>query len=423
LDFHKYMLIYINKNKSLQNRFTKYLQIDTQSDPSSPTVPSTAKQKDLGRVLVAELLELGIADAHLDEYGYVYATIPSNSDKQVPVICFCSHMDTSPDCSGYGVKPIIHENYQGQDLVLPDDPAVILKMTAHPDLKHQIGNDIITASGTTLLGADNKAGLAEIMEAAAFLMQNPDLKHGTLKILFTPDEEIGRGVDQADLEKLGADFAYTVDGETLGSIEDETFSADGAVLTIKGVSAHPGFAKGKMESAIKILADVISALPADCLSPESTEAKEGFIHPVSFSGNVEQAEAHFILRAFNNEELAANGELLDATVQNIIEDFPNSTYELKITEQYRNMKEVLDQYPQIMEYGIEAIKRAGITPKQQSIRGGTDGSRLSFMGLPCPNIFAGEHAFHGKQEWASVQDMEKAVETIINIAAIWEERA
>lgn len=423
MNFHKSMLIYINKNKSLQNRFTKYVQIDTQSDPSSPTIPSTEKQKDLGRVLVAELLEMGIADAHLDEYGYVYATIPSNSDKKVPVICFCSHMDTSPDCSGYGVKPVIHENYRGQDLVLPDDPSVVLKMTEHPDLKHQIGNDIITASGTTLLGADNKAGLAEIMEAAAFLMKNPELKHGTIKILFTPDEEIGRGVDKVDLEKLGADFAYTIDGETLGSIEDETFSADGAVLTIKGVSAHPGFAKGKMESAIKILSDVISALPADCLSPESTEAKEGFIHPVSISGNVEQAEARFILRAFNDDELAANGELLDATVQNIIEDFPNSTYELKITEQYRNMKQVLDQYPQVIEYGIAAIKRAGIRPKQQSIRGGTDGSRLSFMGLPCPNIFAGEHAFHGKQEWASVQDMEKAVETIVNIAVIWEEKA
>lgn len=417
------MLKYINKNKSLQNRFIKYVQIDTQSDPLSTSIPSTAKQKDLAAVLVAELHELGIADAQLDEYGYVYATIPSNTAKEVPVICFCSHMDTSPDCSGLQVKPIIHENYQGEDLVLPDDHSVVLKMKEHPDLKDQIGNDIITASGTTLLGADNKAGLAEIMEAAGFLMQHQELKHGTIKILFTPDEEIGRGVDKVNLEKLGADFAYTVDGETLGSIEDETFSADGAVLTINGRSAHPGFAKGKMESAIKILSDVISSLPADCLSPESTELKEGFIHPVSINGNVEQAEAHFILRAFNEEELAANGELLDATVQNIIEDFPNSSYELKITEQYRNMKEILDKYPKVIEYGVEAIKRAGIVPKQQSIRGGTDGSRLSFMGLPCPNIFAGEHAFHGKQEWASVQDMEKAVETIINIAAIWEERA
>ncbi|TKC05287.1 peptidase T [Pedobacter frigoris] len=417
------MLNYQNKNKTLQSRFTKYVQIDTQSDPLSKTIPSTAKQKDLGKVLVADLLEIGIADAHLDEYGYVYATIPSNTDKKVPVICFCSHMDTSPDCTGKDVKPIIHTNYQGQDLVLPDDHAIVLKMSEHPDLKDQIGNDIITASGTTLLGADNKAGVAEIMEAAAFMVQNPEIKHGTIKILFTPDEEIGRGVDKADLQKLGADFGYTIDGETLGSIEDETFSADGAVLTINGVSAHPGFAKGKMESAIKILSDVIAALPADCLSPESTELKEGFIHPVSISGNVEQAEARFILRAFNDEELQANGELLDATVQNIIEDFPNSTYELKITEQYRNMKKVLDQYPDIVANGIEAIKRAGITPKQQSIRGGTDGSRLSFMGLPCPNIFAGEHAFHGKQEWASVQDMEKAVQTIVNIALVWEEKA
>jgi tripeptide aminopeptidase len=399
------------------------LQIDTQSDPASATIPSTEKQKNLGKVLVAELLEMGVSDAHLDEFGYVYATIPSNTEKNVPVICFCSHMDTSPDCSGTNVKPIIHANYQGQDLVLPDDENIVLKMSEHPDLKDQIGNDIITASGTTLLGADNKAGLAEIREAAAFFMQNPGFKHGTVKILFTPDEEIGRGVDKADLKKLGADFAYTIDGETLGSIEDETFSADGAVLTINGVSTHPGFAKGKMESAIKILSDVISALPSDCLSPESTELKEGFIHPVTISGNVEQAQARFILRAFDDEQLEANGELLDATVRNIIEDFPNSTYELKITEQYRNMKKVLDEYPQVIEYGVEAIKRAGITPKRQSIRGGTDGSRLSFMGLPCPNIFAGEHAFHGKQEWASVQDMEKAVETIINISAIWEEKA
>lgn len=417
------MLNYQNKNNSLQNRFAKYVQIDTQSDPTSATIPSTEKQKNLGKVLVAELLEMGVSDAHLDEFGYVYATIPSNTEKNVPVICFCSHMDTSPDCSGTNVKPIIHANYQGQDLVLPDDKSIVLKMSEHPDLKDQIGNDIITASGTTLLGADNKAGLAEIMEAAAFFMQNPGFQHGTVKILFTPDEEIGRGVDKADLKKLGADFAYTIDGETLGSIEDETFSADGAVLTINGVSTHPGFAKGKMESAIKILSDVISALPSDCLSPESTELKEGFIHPVTILGNVEQAQARFILRAFDDEQLEANGELLDATVRNIIEDFPNSTYELKITEQYRNMKKVLDEYPQVIEYGVEAIKRAGITPKRQSIRGGTDGSRLSFMGLPCPNIFAGEHAFHGKQEWASVQDMEKAVETIINISAIWEEKA
>lgn len=417
------MLKYLNSSHTLQNRFTEYVKIDTQSDPSSATVPSTEKQKDLGRVLVAQLLEMGITDAQLDEYGYVYATIPSNSSKNVPVICFCSHMDTSPDCSGYGVKPIIHTNYQGQDLILPDDHAVILKMTEHPDLKHQIGNDIITASGTTLLGADNKAGLAEIMEAAAFLVQNPEIKHGTIKILFTPDEEIGRGVDKADLKKLGADFAYTIDGETCGSIEDETFSADGAVLTVYGVSSHPGFAKGKMESAVKILSDVISALPKDKLTPEATEKREGFLHPVSIQGHAEQAEAHFIIRDFDDDLLAEHGRTLDAIVKKVMTAYPNATYELKIKEQYRNMKKVLDQHPQVLEYGVLAIERAGVEPKKQSIRGGTDGSRLSLMGLPCPNIFAGEHAFHGKQEWASVQDMEKAVQTIVNLAVIWEEKS
>ncbi|MCX2478605.1 peptidase T [Pedobacter sp. MC2016-15] len=417
------MLKYLNSSNSLQNRFTEYVKIDTQSDPASASIPSTEKQKNLGKVLVAQLLEMGIADAHLDDYGYVYATIPSNSDKNVPVICFCSHMDTSPDCSGFEVKPVIHENYQGQDLVLPDDPSVILKMAEHPDLKHQIGNDIITASGTTLLGADNKAGLAEIMEAAAFLVAHPELKHGTIRILFTPDEEIGRGVDKADLKKLGADFAYTVDGETCGSIEDETFSADGATLIIHGVSSHPGFAKGKMESAIKILGDVLSALPKDRLTPEATEQKEGFLHPVSVQGTVEQAEAHFIIRDFDDELLAEHGRTLEILVQQVMENYPNATYELRIKEQYRNMKKVLDQYPQVLEYGVLAIERAGIQVKKQSIRGGTDGSRLSLMGLPCPNIFAGEHAFHGKQEWASVQDMEKAVETIINLALIWEEKS
>lgn len=406
---------------SLTDRFVKYVKIDTQSDSASPTTPSTAKQKDLGKVLVEELLEIGISDAHLDQHGYVYATIPSTTEKQIPVLCFCSHMDTSPDCSGANVKPIIHKNYQGEDLVLPDDQSVILRLAEHKDLKNQMGNDIITASGTTLLGADNKAGVAEIMEAAAYLMQNQQIKHGVIKILFTPDEEIGRGVDKVDLEKLGADIAYTIDGETLGSIEDETFSADGAKLIIKGVSAHPGFAKGQMESAIKILAEIIGALPKDKLSPESTSQKEGFIHPVGISGSVEQAEANFILRDFDDDLLKSHGETLEEIVKQVLTAYPKSAYSLTIKEQYRNMKQVLDKYPQIMANGIEALKRAGVTPLRQSIRGGTDGSRLSFMGLPCPNIFAGEHAFHGKQEWVSVQDMVKAVETIVHLVQVWEE--
>ncbi|WP_082454963.1 peptidase T [Pedobacter sp. Leaf41] len=413
---------YINFNNSLAHRFIKYAKIDTQSDPNSATCPSTKKQKNLGKVLVQELLEIGISDAEMDENGYVYGTIPATSDKNLPVIFFCSHMDTSPDCSGENVKPIIHDNYQGQDLILPDDNNIVIKLAEHRDLKQQFGNSIITASGTTLLGADNKAGLAEIMEAAAFLMNNPDVKHGTIKILFTPDEEIGRGVDKANLEKLGADFGYTIDGETLGSIEDETFSAEGATLTVNGVSTHPGFAKGKMESAIKIIADIIASLPKDTLTPEATHQKEGFIHPVSIGGQVEQAEAHFIIRDFTDEKLAEHGKFLDETIKNVLKNYPNSTYNLEIKPQYRNMKQVLDKHPKIVEYGIEAIERAGVVAKQQSIRGGTDGSRLSYMGLPCPNIFAGEHAFHSKQEWVSVQDMEKAVQTIINIAVIWEEK-
>ncbi len=403
-------------------RFLRYVTIDTQSDPYSPTCPSTEKQKDLGKVLVEELLAMGIIDAHLDEHGYVYATLPSNTTKQVPVLCYCSHMDTSPDCSGAGVKPIIHKNYQGQDLVLPDDPKQVLRLAEHPDLSQQFGNDIITASGNTLLGADNKAGLAEIIDCVHFLLNNPTIKHGTIKLLFTPDEEIGRGVNKADLQKLGAEVAYTVDGETLGSLENETFSADGAVLHISGVSSHPGFAKGKMESALKITAELIAALPKNECSPESTEGKQGFIHPVAIKGSVEEASIEFILRDFTDEGLIAHANYLRKLAEEILKAHPNASYSLKTTEQYRNMKQVLDQYPKLTELGLEAIRRAGITPKLQSIRGGTDGSRLSFMGLPCPNIFAGEHAFHSKLEWISVQDMNKAVKTLVHLAVLWEEK-
>lgn len=412
-----------NISYTVVERFIKYTAIDTQSDPSSKTCPSTEKQKDLANLLVSELLEIGLKDAHCDENGYVYATIPSNTDKDVPVICFCSHMDTSPDCSGSNVKAIIHKNYQGQDIILPDDVSQVLKMKDHPDLKDQIGNDIITASGKTLLGADNKAGLAEIMDAANFLVSHPEHKHGTIKILFTPDEEIGRGVDKADLKKLNADFAYTVDGETAGSIENETFSADGVKLLIKGVSSHPGFAKGKMESAIKIASRIVACLPKEKLSPESTEGKDGFIHPVSISGSVEEATVEFIIRDFSSIALKNHERILDVIVREVLEEYPNSTYQLLVEEQYRNMKEVVDHYPRLIDLGVKAIERAGLKPKLQSIRGGTDGSRLSFMGLPCPNLFAGEHAFHGKQEWVSVQDMEKAVLTIINLALLWEEES
>ena len=410
-----------NYKNTVSERFLKYVQIDTQSDPYSESQPSTEKQINLSRILVEELIDMGIADAHLDEFGYVYATIQSNSTKNIPTICFCSHVDTSPDCTGANVKPIVHKNYQGQNLVLPDDNNQIIRFLEHEDLAHQIGNDIITASGTTLLGADNKAGVAEIMDAAYYLVNNPDIKHGKIKILFTPDEEIGRGTQAVDLKKLGADFAYTIDGETLGSLEDETFSADSVKITITGVSQHPGFAKGRMESALKIASEIVAKLPKNTLSPETTEGMEGFIHPTNINGMVEMATVEFIIRDFTVEKLHAHELVLSEIMNNVLRNYHNSKATFEVHEQYRNMKKILDKFPHVSEYAMEAIRRSGIEPNRRSIRGGTDGSRLSFMGLPCPNIFAGEHAFHGKHEWVSVQDMEKAVETIVNLCMVWEE--
>lgn len=408
---------------TVAERFLRYVKIDTQSDPESSTYPSTEKQKDLSRLLVEELKEMGIKDAHLDEFGYVYATIPSNTDKKVPVICFCAHVDTSPDCSGKNVNPIVHKNYRGGNIVLPADTSQVLTPEDHPELLNQIGNDIITADGTTLLGADNKAGVAEIMDAAYFLMTHPEVKHGTIKILFTPDEEIGRGVDKVDLKKLGADYAYTMDGETLGHIENETFSADMVTVEINGFSVHPGYAKGKMESAIKIAAAVVDAFPKEHSSPETTEGREGFVHPLSVSGTIEKTVLKIIVRSFETEKLKELENMIETIVKNILKRFPKSSYRFTVTEQYRNFKEVLDKHPQTIEYAVEAVKRAGVKPQLTIIRGGTDGSRLSFMGLPCPNIFAGEHAFHGKHEWVSVQDMQKAVETIVHLCMIWEEKS
>ncbi|WP_440640620.1 peptidase T [Bradyrhizobium sp. PUT101] len=408
---------------TVTERFLRYVTIDTQSDPESPSSPSSEKQKDLGRVLAAELKAMGVEDAHLDDYGYVYGTIPANTDKKVPVICFCSHMDTSPDCSGKNVKPQLVKNYRGGDIVLPGDTSQVIRLAEHPALKNQIGNDIITSDGTTLLGADNKAGVAEIMDAAHFFINNPDVKHGTIKILFTPDEEIGRGVDNVDLKKLGADFGYTMDGESAGCVEDETFSADGATITINGVSAHPGYAKGKMEHAIKIAAAIVERLPKEGCSPETTSGKQGFLHPIGIEGALEQATLSFIVRDFTEEGLKEKEVLLETIVKDVMRDYPRSTYKFEIKEQYRNMKQVIDRHPHVVEYAVEAIRRAGLRPMRTAIRGGTDGSRLSFMGLPCPNIFAGEHAFHSRLEWVSRQDMEKAVQTIVHLAMIWEERA
>jgi tripeptide aminopeptidase len=408
---------------TVTERLLRYVVIDTQSDPNSPTCPSTEKQKDLGRLLAAELKAMGLEDAHLDDHGYVYATIPANTAKQVPVICFCSHMDTSPDCTGKNVKPQIVTNYRGGDIVLPGDPSQVIRAAEHVALKDQIGHDIVTTDGTTLLGADNKAGIAEIMDAAEFLLKHPEIKHGTIKILFTPDEEIGRGVDKVDLKKLGADFAYTMDGETAGHIEDETFSADGATITIEGVSTHPGFAKGRMEHAIKIAAAIVARLPREGCSPETTEGKQGFLHPIGIEGALERATIGFIVRDFSEGGLHDKEALLETIVKDVMKDYPRSKYSFEVRPQYRNMKEVIDRHPETIDYAVEAIRRAGLEPVKTSIRGGTDGSRLSFMGLPCPNIFAGEHAFHSRLEWVSRQDMEKAVQTIVHLAMIWEERA
>jgi tripeptide aminopeptidase len=404
---------------SSKDRFLTYVKIDTQSDPKSTTSPSTEKQKDLALLLVKELLDLGISNAHTNEYGYVYAHLESNVSNDIPAICFCAHMDTSPDCSGFGVKPIIHENYQGKDIILPDDPSVIIRLNEHPDLQEQIGNDIITASGTTLLGADNKAGVAEIMDAVAFWQQHPSVQHGPISIVFTPDEEIGRGTDHIDIQKINAVYGYTLDGEKRGHLENETFSADGFTIKIKGIPQHPGFAKGRMESAIKIAAEIISNLPKENLSPETTEKMQGFIHPVDIQGHVEEAQIDFILRDFDTLKLIEYGNLIKEITAKILKNYPNSTADFVQTEQYRNMNEILRDHPLCISLAMDAMRLAGLTPETTSIRGGTDGSRLTFMGLPCPNLFAGEHAFHSKEEWVSVQDMEKATETILHLAELY----
>ena len=404
-------------------RFLNYVKIDTQSNPQSNTSPSTEKQKNLSNLLVKELLAMGIGDAHLDEFGYVYATIPSNTSKNVPVICFCSHVDTAPDCSGTDVKPILHENYDGKDIVLPDDSTQVLTTKEFKYLKEHIGSGVITASGNTLLGSDDKAGVAEIMDMANFVMTHPEVKHGTIKILFTPDEEIGKGTAHLNMNKLNANFGYTLDGGELGTLEDETFSADAAVLTVNGVIAHPGYAKGHLVNAIKIAGEILDALPKEEFSPETTEKRQGFVHPVRVEGLAEKATIEFIVRDFSRNGLKANAERLRKIAEDVLKNYPKAKLEFTVFEQYRNMKEVLDKYPHVVEYAEEAYKRSDLKVVKQSIRGGTDGSRLSFIGLPCPNIFTGMHGIHSKKEWIGVRDMKKAVEVLVNLVQVWEERS
>ncbi len=389
---------------TVAERFLRYVRIDTQSDPQSKSHPSTEKQKDLGRLLVAELKTIGLADAALDEFGYVYATLPANTGKTVPVVCFCAHMDTAPDCTGENVQPLVHHNYDGGDIILPDDPTQIISPWEHPYLHTRKGDDIITASGTTLLGADDKAGVAVIMDMAQFLVQHPEIKHGAIRILFTPDEEIGRGVDKLDMTRLGADFGAMT-------------------IAFHGISAHPGYGKDKLINALKVAAHLVDSLPKDEWSPETTDDRYGFVHPVRMSGIPEKATVEFIIRDYITGKLKAYEAHLQDMIEDTVKVFPGATAEVTITEQYRNMKEVLDQHPEVTQYALEAIERAGVAIHRSSARGGTDGSRLSFMGLPCPNIFTGEMAFHGKHEYVSIQDMQASVRTIVHLAQIWEERS
>ncbi|MBN8838427.1 MAG: peptidase T [Sphingobacteriia bacterium] len=412
----------MNYEYTVADRLMRYVQVDTQSDPHNTAFPSSEKQKKLSNILANELKQMGIADAHADEYGYVYATIPSNTNRNVPVICFCSHIDTAPDCSGTNVKPLLHKHYNGTDIVLPDDITQIISPTKYPYLLQKKGDDIITASGNTLLGADDKAGVAIIMDMANYLMQHPEIKHGAIKILFTPDEEVGRGTEKVDLEKLGADFAYTLDGGEAGTFEDETFSADGVEIIINGVIAHPGYAKDTLVNALKIAGEILAALPKE-LSPETTSHRQGFIHPVHVNGVAEKATIECIIRDFETNKLAEHETVLKNIVEQVMQHYSGANYEMKVKEQYRNMKEVLVKYPQVTAFALEAYKRVGLEPVNEPIRGGTDGSRLSFMGLPCPNIFTGMQAIHSKHEWVSVQDMQLAVKTIVELIKVWEEKS
>mgnify|MGYP001585682217 CR=1 FL=1 len=412
-----------NYTHTVANRFIKYVQIDTESDPKSESFPSSMKQKDLGKILVEELLAIGVSDAEMDNWGYVYATIPSNSSKKIPTICFCAHMDTAPDCSGNGVKPILHKKYTGTPIILPDVNDQIITTEKHPYLKEKIGDDIITASGHTLLGADDKAGIAIIMDFANFIINNPTFEHGPIRILFTPDEEVGRGVEHIDMKRLNADYGYTLDGGQLGDIEDESFSADAVDIVINGVSTHPGYAKNKLVHAIKVAAEFIDALPKDSWSPETTEHREGFVHPTSINGGLEQTSIGFIIRDHDTAKLSVYENRLKSILDTVVSKHKGVTSTFKIKEQYRNMKEILKGVSFVTDYAMEAMKRVGIEPKPVIIRGGTDGSRLSFMGLPCPNLFTGEMGIHSRQEYVSVQDMEKAVRTMIHLIKIWEEKA
>jgi tripeptide aminopeptidase len=404
-------------------RFLEYVKIDTQSSEESETYPSTPGQLDLLHKLRDECEAMGLSDVTMDKNGYVFATVPATSDKAgVPVIGFLAHVDTSPEMSGKDVRPLFHRNYDGGDIVLPDEPSAVIEADNNPALADQVGKDLITASGTTLLGADNKAGVAEVMAAAEYLLAHPEIPHGPVRIGFTPDEEVGTGTRYFDVDAFGAYCAYTMDGETLGELQVETFSADSMTVTFHGFNTHPGFARGKMVNAIKVAAHFIDSLPREGLSPETTDGYDGFVHPYTLDAGVERTSVKFIVRDFDENGLTEKEGLLEQLAREAVLRFPGASVDTIVEESYRNMKEVLDHYPDVRDNAIEAIRRAGLTPRVEPIRGGTDGSKLSFMGLPTPNIFAGEHNFHSRFEWISTYDMHKAVEVIIELCQVWEER-
>ena len=404
-------------------KFLRYVKYDTQSDEESTAFPSSAKQKILSADLAKELKGMGLKDAQMDENGYVIATLPSNTEKKIPVIAFIAHVDTSPAVSGENVNPIIHKNYRGGDIKLPNDPHQVIKASENPDLKNMLGYDIITTDGTTLLGADHKAGVAEIMDAINYFLSHPEVKHGEIKVCFTPDEEVGRGTEKINRPKLGAHYGYTVDGSSRGEVESETFNADGVVIKFHGKNIHPGYAKGKMINAVRVAADFLESLPKDRLSPETTEKREGYVHCTNVNSNEELAILKFIIRDFETSKLKEYEDFLKGLAEKTANKYPGTRLDFEVTEQYRNMIEILDKNPQVVNYAIQAMKNLEIEPILSPIRGGTDGSRLSFMGLPTPNIFAGEHSFHSKLEWVAIQDMEMAVRVIIEIAKIWEAKS
>ena len=412
--------------ETVLNRFLRYVKIDTQSQEDAERYPSTEKQLDLLRLLVGELESLGVADAAIDQYGYVTGTVPAtmppDTASRVPVLGFIAHVDTSPAFSGANVKPVVHENYQGGDIVLPGDPSQVIRVKEYPNLeKLYRGMDIVTSDGTTLLGADDKAGVAEIMTAVELFMRNPNLEHGKIRIGFTPDEEVGNGTKFFDVKKFGADFAYTLDGGPLGEIENETFNAFLGVIKIEGVGVHPGYAKNKLVNAIRALADIVTRLPKN-MAPETTENRQGYIHPYDFQGQAEAVTLKCLLRDFDMEGIEREKTILTGIVEEVRGLYPKAKIDLEFKEQYLNMRYHLEKDRRVLDYAEEAIRKIGSEPHYTLIRGGTDGARLTYEGLLTPNLFAGGEAFHSKIEWVPVQVMEKAVETVVALASVWREK-